>query len=86
MFMRDRIIEAALNLWEAKGEGSVTARQIGKELGVTGQRVHAVAGNMASLRAQVAKEAVRRNRVAIIMQMQAAGHPLAPPISGQQLL
>ena len=86
MFTRDRIIEAALNLWEAKGESAVTARQIGKAIGVTGQRVHAVAGNMADLRSQVAKEAVKRNRVAIIMQMQAAGHPLAPAIQCKPLM
>lgn len=86
MFTRDRIIEAALNLWEAKGEQSVTARQIGKAIGVTGQRVHAVAGNMADLRAMVAREAVRTGRVAIILQMQAAGHPLAPAIRCKPLL
>jgi len=86
VFTRDKIIEAGLNLWEAKGEQAVTARQIGKAIGVTGQRVHNVAGNMTKLRERIAREAVRTNRIAIILQMQAARHPLAPPIDVKRLL
>lgn len=85
MSTRDRIIDAALTLWESNGEQAVTARRIGKALGVTGQRVHTVAGNMASLREKVAREAIRTNRVGIILQMQSAGHPLAPPVDVKRL-
>lgn len=83
---REKIILAGLVIWASRGERSVTARQIGKLIGITGQRVHKIYGSMQAVRDAVAARAVEMDHTAIILQMQASGHPLAPAITGKPLL
>lgn len=83
---RAAVIEAALNLWEAHGEKAVSVRRIGAELGVSGQAVHKVIKRMGDLKQIAIKEALRTNRTAIILQLQASGHVIAPKLSGDKLL
>lgn len=86
MNTKEMIIQAGLVLWEAKGERAVTCRAIGRLIGISGQRVHALYGNMNDLRTLIAKRAVTEKRTGIILQMQADRHPLAPPIEGKSIL
>lgn len=80
MNTREKIIQAGLVLWEAKGERSITARAVGRLVGISGQRVHQLYGSMTNLRELVALRAIETNKTCIILQMQASGHHLAPRI------
>ncbi|NUM72781.1 TetR/AcrR family transcriptional regulator [candidate division KSB1 bacterium] len=75
---RARMIAAALLIWEAQGEKGVTARNVGKAVGVSGQRVQQLFKTMQALKDDTARAAVSCNRTGVIMQLQASGHPLAP--------
>ena len=83
---RDRMIEAALDVWEAKGELAVNAQSVGEIVGCSRQNVHKVFKSMGILRHEAAKRAVETNRIGVILQMQAARHALAPKIQSGKLL
>lgn len=83
---REKLIEAALQLWEAHGEFGVTAQSVGEIVGCTRQNVHRVFKSMTQLRYETAKRAVETNRVGVILQLQASRHPLAPKIIAEKLI
>lgn len=73
---RAKIIEAALKLWEQGGEKAVTARAIGSECGITGQRVHQIFKSMDNLRDAAAAKAIATGNDAIITRLRSEGHRL----------
>lgn len=84
---KEKAISAALDLWESYGQLAVTCRNIGKVLGISGQRVHKiVGGDMAAFHVEVIGRAIESDRAAIVLQLQASGHPMAPPIMPKRLM
>lgn len=73
---RAKIIAAAVSLWEKGGEKAVTARAVGAECGITGQRVQQIFKTMEHLRDLAAANAIATGNDAVITRLRSEGHRL----------
>lgn len=71
------ILRTGLDLWRAGGEAKVSARAIGKALGMTHAGVLYHFDGAAALRRAVADEAVRIGDTPIVRQLIVTSHPAA---------
>jgi len=73
---KSAIISTALELWHEKGERGVSARAIGKRIGLTHAGVIYHFGNIAGLMDAVKREAIGSGDGLVIRQLIAAADPL----------
>ena len=73
---KQAILDEGLALWRAGGESKVSARAIGKKVGLTHSGVLYHHRNSAEvMKREIAAEAVRLRDVAIVRQLIVSGHP-----------